>query len=421
MVRFGQDVPSAPAVVVNANNIMALLPIRSLGRKGIPVTCLFGQGGHAPYAKGIRWSRYISKQYAFSEAEYERNMVTALCQIGKSNDRKSVLFPVSDFDMITISANRERLEKYYHLLMPPHDLLASLLNKNQFYRLAHSHNFLTPKTYTVDSCTDIQLLALEVPYPCVVKPVWRDQAWTARYGHQKVLVAYDAEELQANLRRLLAQFTTMIVQEIIPGEEDRIVCSFAYLSRDSELLGIFTSKKMRQFPPHFGNSAMVQAVCEPSVVELTKRICQELRLVGYASIEFKQDPRDHEWKIIEITPARFNRQSGLSEQVGFSIPYVWYCYLLNLPIEWAVSDLACKWVSEVNDLRAFGGYWRNGEYTLWDWIKEYRGVTSCEVFSTDDLLPFILMLRGAVSDWIRKAILQQPRVAGRPSTSYDPR
>ncbi len=421
IVLFTQSASSVPAVVVNANNIMALLPIRSLGRKGIPVTCLFGQGGHAPYASCIRWSRYISKRYAFSETEYERNMVTALCQIGKSTGRKSVLFPVSDFDMITISANRERLEKYYHLLMPPHDLLASLLNKNQFYRLAHSHNFPIPKTFTVDGSTDIALLAQDVPFPCVIKPAWRDQTWTMRYGHQKVLVAHDAEELKASLRYLLLQFPPMIVQEIIPGGEDRIVCSFAYLNRDSESIGIFTSKKIRQFPPHFGNSAMVQAVREPSVVGLTKRICKELGMVGYASIEFKKDPRDNEWKIIEITPARFNRQSGLSEQAGFSIPYVWYCHLLNMPVESIVSDVQCKWVSEVNDLRAFREYQHNGEYRLKEWIKEYRDVTSCEVFSRDDLLPFIMLLPSAVSDWTCQFGLQRSRVTGRSSTSYDPR
>lgn len=405
------------AVVVNANNIMALLPIRSLGRKGIPVTCLFGQGGHAPYARCIQWSRYISKRYAFGEAEYERNMVTALCQIGKSTGHKSVLFPVSDFDMITISANRERLEKYYHLLMPSHDLLVSLLNKHQFYRLACSHNFPIPKTFMVDTSTDSELLAQEVPYPCVIKPAWRDQAWTKRYGHQKVLIAHTSEELHASLQDLLVQFVPLIVQAIIPGEEDRIVCSFGYLNRDSEPLGIFTSKKIRQFPPHFGNSAMVQAVYEPSVVELTKRICKALRMVGYVSIEFKKDPRDNEWKIIEITTARFNRQSGLSEQAGFSIPYVWYCHLLNLPVESVVLDVNCKWVSEVNDIRAFSGYWHNREYTLKEWIREYRDVTNYEVFSKDDLLPFVMMLPSAISDWVGQVGLRRSSVTGETTTS----
>lgn len=139
------------------------------------------------------------------------------------------------------------------------------------------------------------------------------------------------------------------------------------------------------------------------------------------SIECKQDPRDNEWKIIEITPARFNRQSGLSEQAGFSIPYVWYCHLLNLPVEQVVSDVKSKWVSEVNDLRAFKEYQHNGEYTLKEWIKEYYDVTSCEVFSMDDLLPFIRLLLSAGSDWVGQSGLQRNQAAGGSSTSYNPR
>jgi hypothetical protein len=67
-------------------------------------------------------------------------------------------------------------------------------------------------------------------------------------------------------------------------------------------VGIFTSRKIRQFPPHFGNSSLVQHVHEPKVVELTAQICWQLGLVGYVSIEFKQDARDGAFKIIELTP-----------------------------------------------------------------------------------------------------------------------
>lgn len=283
MMQFTRESSSIHAVVVNANNVVALQVIRSLGRKGIPVRCLFGQGGYAPYAGCIRGSRYIAKQYVFDEAEYERNMVTALCQIGKSTDSKSVLFPVSDFDMITISANRERLKKYYHLLMPPHELLSSLLNKHEFYRLARSHNFPIPKTFMVDSSTDRGLLAQAVPFPCIIKPAWRDQAWMMRYGHQKVLVAHDAEELQASLLDLLVQFTPLIVQAIIPGGEDRIVCSFVYLNQKSEPLGIFTSKKNQTISATFrefshGTSRPRTFRCRVDKADLysteTDRVCE---------------------------------------------------------------------------------------------------------------------------------------------------
>ena len=412
MARFSQ-VATVPAVVVNANNMLALLPIRSLGRKGIPVICVLGRGNLEQNALKItRFSRFISEMYTFDEADYERNVVSCLCQIGKSYARKSVLFPTSDVDMIIISANREILQKYYHLLMPPHELLSTLLNKDRFYPFAQAQGFPIPKTFRADGLTDIDSIAQEVGYPCIIKPPWRDKAWKALYGNRKVIISHGAEELESNIRRLYAQFKNLTIQEVIQGDEQQIICSFAFLDERSKPLGIFTSKKVRQFPPHFGNSALVQGVCEPRVVELTARICKQLGLVGYVSIEFKKDPKDGEFKLIEITTGRLNRQTGLSEIVGFSIPYIWYCHVLNMPVEIVPSNSECAWISEVNELRAFWEYWRNGEYTVGEWIRSYRNVTCCELFAKDDLLPFIMLLPSVVLDWIRRRVLRQAPFPG---------
>lgn len=138
-----------PAVVVNANNIAALLPIRVLGRKGIPVTCVFGRGNLDQYASVVRSSRFISKTQIFDESDYERNVIECLREMGQSCGRKAVLFPTSDLDMIIVSANRHLLEEYYHLLMPSHALLSNLLNKNWFYPFAEARGIPVPKTFPI--------------------------------------------------------------------------------------------------------------------------------------------------------------------------------------------------------------------------------------------------------------------------------
>lgn len=405
MAQFSQVAP-VTAVVVNANNISALLTIRSLGRRGIPVTCVFGRGHHEPYAPIIRSSRFISEIHTFDEADYEQNVVACLCKIGESYPCKSVLFPASDIDMIIVSANRRILQKYYHLLMPPHELLSTLLNKDRFYPFAQAQGFPIPKTFQVNGLTDIAAIARDVGYPCIIKPAWRDNAWQALYPNRKVIVSHGPEELKSNFRRLDAQFRNLTIQEVIQGNEQQIICSFAFLDEQAKPLGTFTSKKVRQFPPHYGNSALVQGVAEPRVVELSTRICKQLGLVGYVSIEFKMDPRDGEFKLIEITPGRCNRQTALSETAGFSIPYIWYCHILGLPVAIALSNSECAWISEVNELRAFWEYWRNGEYTIREWIRSYQNVTCCEVFAKDDLLPFIKLLPSAVLDWVRRSLLR---------------
>lgn len=395
------------AVVVNANNIAALLPIRALGRKGIPVTCLFGRGHRDQYAPVVRASRYISTLHTFDETEYEANLVQCLRDLGKRSSRKAVLYPASDLDMIIISGHRHSLEDYYHLLMPPHALLMNLLNKDWFYPFAAERGIPVPRSLHVSRPAEIEAAARKLDFPCIVKPAWRDEAWQAYYGNQKVLIAQDAEELRLLCGSLHERHYEMTVQEIIPGPEPNIVCSFTYLNERSEPLGIFTSRKVRQFPPHFGNSSLVQQVYDQTVVELTAHICKQLGLTGYASIEFKRDDRDGMYKVIEITPCRFNRQAGLSEAAGFSLPYVWYCHLLQQPQDCELRSGASAWVSEVNEVRAAWDYWRTGEYTLWEWLTSYRDVAQLEVFAADDPLPFLKLVPSTLYHWLGGTVFRR--------------
>jgi len=397
-------ISAVPAVVVNANNIAALLPIRALGRKGIPVVCVFGRGHRDQYASVVRASRYISSLHTFDETEYEANLVRCLRELGKSSSGKAVLYPASDLDMIIISAHRQSLEGYYHLLMPPHTLLMKLLNKDWFYPFAAERGIPVPRTLHVSRPADIEAAARKLTFPCIVKPAWRDEAWQAYYGNQKVLVVEDAEELDLVCGSLQERRYEMTVQEIIPGPEPNLICSFTYLNDRSEPLGIFTSRKVRQFPPHFGNSSLVQQVQDDAVVQLTAQICKQLGLTGYASIEFKRDDRDGMYKVIEITPCRFNRQAGLSEAAGFSLPYVWYCHLLQQRTDCELRSGASAWVSEVNEARAAWQYWRNGEYTLWEWLKSYRDVAQFEVLAADDPLPFLKLVPSTLSHWLRRTV-----------------
>jgi predicted ATP-grasp superfamily ATP-dependent carboligase len=409
MARLSQAAP-VPAVVVNANNISALIPIRSLGRKGVPIVAVFGQGSLARYAPVVRSSRFISDTHTFDDSDYERSLVSCLRDIGKSHGRKSVLFPTSDEDMIIVSAHRDALQEYYHLLMPSHELLSILLNKHCFYPFAEARGIPIPRTFRIDSLADIEHIARKVAYPCIIKPAWRNEAWQTRFGNRKVIISNGPEELRANFRSLDDQFKGLTVQEVVHGDESNIVCSFTFLDERSEPLGIFISKKIRQFPPHFGNSSLVQRVSEPKVLELTTKVCKQLGLVGYVSIEFKKDDRDGAFKVIEVTPCRVNRQTGLSDEAGLSIPYIWYRQVLNMPVESALTTSECTWVSEVNEVRAFLEYWRSGEYTVSEWLRSYKNVTCFEVLAKDDPLPIIVLLLSAFLHGVRSTVLREAPV-----------
>src|SRR5262249_29521849 len=155
-----------------------------------------------------------------------------------------------------VSANRQLLQQHYHLLMPSHELLCTLLSKDVFYPFAEARGIQLPRSFPIHCLEDMTTARREISYPCIVKPGWRDEAWQRQYGNDKVVVVNDPDELMRTLRSLHDRFAHLVVQEIVPGSERNIICSFTYLTEQSEPLGLFTSGKIRQFPPTFGNSSL---------------------------------------------------------------------------------------------------------------------------------------------------------------------
>ncbi len=90
-----------PAVVTNANNILAL----SVMRWGVPIIGVFGRGpDFERYIRNVRSSRFIMERRWFDETEDEKNCVECLVATGKSLGAKAVLFPASDRDMALVLA-----------------------------------------------------------------------------------------------------------------------------------------------------------------------------------------------------------------------------------------------------------------------------------------------------------------------------
>jgi predicted ATP-grasp superfamily ATP-dependent carboligase len=168
---------------------------------------------------------------------------------------------------------------------------------------------------------------------------------------------------------------------------------------------MFLCRKIRQYPPDFGNTSLAEAVSAPEVEQISRRICKQLALVGYVGIEFKRDPRDNAYKILEITPSRIDRQAGLSDACGINIPYLWYAYLLGLNVKAGVSEKPYRWASEVNEVRSLGRYLKRREWTIINWLRSYRNVRRWEVFAGDDLFPFLMLTLDEPSNQIMSRCL----------------
>lgn len=191
--------------------------------------------------------------------------------------------------------------------------------------------------------------------------------------------------------------TNLLIQEIIAGNERNILCSFAILDNSSNPLEIGHCRKIRQSPKHFGNTALAEPIIDDELEELSLSIFKALKLKGYASIEYKKDPRDEKLKILEITPNRFNRQFAVTNLKGLNLPYALYNFELGIKHKSSkIISAKAKWVSEVNELRSIRSYIFSKEYSLTKWAKELKNVQWFEIFDRKDIKPFIILLSKSI-------------------------
>jgi D-aspartate ligase len=293
------DRPSVkpPAVVVGAGWVAGLSAIRSLGRAGVRVLAVDDRRS----ALGFR-SRYAEPRVA--PARQGDDYVDFLRGLGAG-----VVLPTHDDDLETIARHRDELG--FTCPFPGWDVLGRVQDKRDQLAAAAGAGVAVPRT--VDVPTD------ELDYPVLVKPA-RAPEFRRRFG-VKAFRCETRAELDAAFER--ARDFEPLVQEWIPGDDETLYTLGSYLAEDGEVLGLFSGRKLKQTPRSIGTARVAEARWVEEVVEQGLALLSELRVWGVSQVEFKQDPRDGRFKLIEVNP-RLWEWHGLAAACGVDLPVIAY-------------------------------------------------------------------------------------------------
>lgn len=370
----------APAAVVLGLGQNGLATVRALARHGVPVV-----GIDSDLAQPTARTRYCVKLRCTDFREGGEGLVRTLLDLGAALPHGGVLFPSGDLNLRVVSEHRDVLSRHYRFELPERAVVDLILSKRAFYDFAAGAGFNVPQTRLLDAAT-IDEIAESVRYPAIVKPTLRDVSW--RRTHQvKLYEVTSAAELRATFHRLRDASPELLVQESIPGPDSQLVFSLTYLDAGLEPLAMFTGRKLRQYYPHFGTSSMAESAWDPEVADTTLALLRALRYRGYASVEFKRDPRDGALKIIEVT-GRTWYPHGLATRCGVNLPYLAYRHLLGLRVPRPTAFVeGVKWIDEDRDPRAAAAYYRAGELGLREWLGSYRGRRTYAIAAKDDPAP----------------------------------
>jgi D-aspartate ligase len=312
------------AVVADVGWVNGLAAIRSLGRAGASVVAI----DHRRGALGFH-SRYAEARLCPDPVAEEDAYVDFLRALGDRLAAPAPIFPTHDEHLNAIARRRDELGERFLYPFPSWDVLEPIQSKRHQVERAAELDIPVPRTR--NEPTD------ELGFPVLVKP--SDPTGFRRAFRRQAFRCASRAELDEDFER--ARPYDPLVQELIPGGDDALYTLGSYLSRDGEALGVFSGRKLRQTPPGVGTCRVGEAVWVDEVVEQGLALLRGLGFHGLSQVEFKRDPRDGAYKLIEVNPRLF-QWHGLAAACGTDLPRIAYFDLLGTPPAPARSNGASK-------------------------------------------------------------------------------
>jgi D-aspartate ligase len=262
---------------------------RSLGRAGVPVTGITWN----PRDFGLR-SRYLDRRVVVPSGDGDAVIAALRAQAGGG---RVVFFPERDEHVEFALGHWDEVRAVADLPLPDDaDAVKRLRRKDVLPRVAAEADVLSPPTVLAESDEAVRDAGLRAPY--VVKAV-EGQEYALAFGH-KAFVAEDLDGALAAVREARERGFHMIVQELVPDSHERIYSLLTYVSRSGQPLVTLVGRKVRQGPLRFGTSAVFEVAYEPRVLDLGLRLLRTAGYTGIAHVEFAQDPRDGEFRLLEV-------------------------------------------------------------------------------------------------------------------------
>ena len=330
-----------PAIVWGIDAQIGLWIVRELGQHGIPVIGLAGTrapiGGRSRYLKHAELARPRGPE-----------LLAQIRALGETWGPCMIL-AVSEVNALYLAENRNALGNV-RALVPDVGSLRIALDKNATLALATQLGIPVPVTLEFSCPGDIDRLAATAPYPLVLK--WADTnaiAPTLEAAGIDLLKAeyvHDRDEFVHAMRRYDRVGKWPLAQQYCPG---RGLGQFFFL-HNGEVLRRFQHRRVAEWPPEGGFSAVCDAVPLDQHRDLQERSIELLRRMaweGVAMVEYRFDDATGHAVLMEVN-GRYWGSFPLAAQSGAAFALLHYYVQgmgrgLELPPP--RTDLRCRMVS----------------------------------------------------------------------------
>jgi D-aspartate ligase len=373
-----------PPAVVLGGSVNGLSFVRSLGRRGVRTLLLDAEPLLGTYT---RHGRVLLLP---DPAKHANEWLELLEYLGSAFREPGVLFVTSDAYTVFVAEHETSLRRFFRFVMPSAETTEKIVNKRLQYDIAQAAGVPIPLTFFPGSVDEARECAGAVEYPCILKPYKSHLGRKKASG--KVAVVESREQLLDSFAKLNAPDTEFMIQEIVPGGDDGLYGYLGFWAENREIAWL-TKRKLRQ-SSRFGDGSYQVTVDAPQVADLSRVLLKAFDYRGFVGIEFKHDPRDGSYRLMEINP-RTVSGNQLAISAGIDFPWLGYQYLVSHPgtaCEASPFRIGVEYVNEEWDLRAYLRLRKLGQLSLASWLRTLWRAPAKAIGAWDDPRPLLVLL-----------------------------
>ena len=383
-----------PPVVILGGECNALSVVRDLGRMGVTVYAI-GESDSS-----VVWSRYCR----WIDVEIEKGDIEgswARFLLGPASDhlKGAVVLACSDSGIQVLVRHRDALLARYRLDESDPGAQLLMLDKLTTYEHGRAAGVPTPRFWKTSSRQEVLALRESLVFPLMVKPRL-SHLFEEKFGRKHVIVD-SFEQLLAAFDAANNAGMDMLLMEHIPGGDDRLCSYYTYLDDRGEPQFHFTKRIIRRFPAGMGTACYHVTDWIPELAELGNKLFKAVGLRGLANIEFKQDPRDGQYKLIECN-ARFTASNCLVSASGFSLAAFVYNRIVGRPQRpMEKYRIGLRLWDPFRDWKAFKELRGMGRLTFFKWLGSVFCRQTFPYFSWSDPMPAVARVLKPVRRWFK--------------------
>lgn len=337
-----------------------LAAIRSLGRKKHEIHVAYPVDNirlKNRYLNTVIKSRYISNlNYIPHPLSNTKAFLNEIFRMIRQKEY-DVLMPFTSKTFPVVSLHSKELSRHTNLICCDYATYSKANDKEKITSIASKLGLPVPNSICPNSLEEVSTQIRRLNFPVVIKArVGSGMQKGLRYAKNVEEVFKGYEEISSHQSiEGIKEFHRPLIQEYIPGK----IYDALYYYHDGNLVASLTQRREITNPLSGGPGVQNVTVKDRKLHDYGKTLLDGLKWHGPAQVEVKFDPRDKEFKLLEINP-KFWGTLDLSIKCGVNFPEIAVDSALNGLIRYAINrkvdpGLRYRWlVSFVKSHRAAG-------------------------------------------------------------------